>query len=287
MKAIAFLFFLPMMVAAQTKGIVRDSVSGKPVPYVNIWIDGQNSGTTADSLGQYAVKTTNASARLVFSAPGYKSKKIALTEMRRMKLSPLPKPAQSVQLQKTQTQVLGDYKKSDVGLSYGSQGQPMMLAQKFPTPADLERTPYLQSVKLATDCHNNNMKFELRVFAVGKDGMPGDDLLCEPLIFRVDRGKDDVTVDLTPYKVRFPENGIFVAVCWLMIPQNVKSWYDRRPMQFRDFDPGVGAIPSDEDRLNAYSMGRWQPVPAKPDDYAIRKFRGKFVRLAMALQLTN
>jgi len=286
MKTIALLL-LPMMVAAQTKGIVRDSVSGKPVPYVNIWIDGQNSGATADSLGQFAVKTTNASARLVFSAPGYKSKKIPLAEIRHLGLCPLPQNPSSATLGLTQTQTLNDYKKGDIGLSYGSQGQPMMLAQKFEAPADLARTPYLQQVKLATECHNNNMKFELRVFAVGKDGNPGDDLFPEPLIFRVDRGSDNITLDLTPYKIRFPENGIFVAVCWLMIPQNVKTWYDHRPMQFRDFDPGIGAIPSDRGEVWAYSMGSWQPVPAKPEDYQIRKFRGKFIRLALALTLTN
>lgn len=285
---IAFLLFPVLMPAQQTKGIVRDSVTGKPIPYVSIWLEGEDNSAMADSLGQYAIRTTNANKTLVFSATGYEPKKVKLPETRGLKLKPLPFPPDSAIAMPAKDRTLGDdFNIRNGDLTYGSHGKPWMLARKFTKPADLEGMPLLKKLRLYTDCHNNNMKLSLRFFEVGTDGKPGKELTNKLVIFRVDRGRENTIIDLLPYGIRFPENGLFVAISWLIIDQNVKKWYDRRPMQFRDYDPGIGAMPSEDNSTWQYMLGQWKPVGKFPDDYGMRAYRNKFPEIAMQLTVSN
>lgn len=273
--------------AQQTKGTVRDSLTGKPVAYVNIWVENEDISAMADSIGQFAIKTTNAGKTLVFSAAGYQSKKAKLTEVRALRLAPATAVEIREKSEKTKTAGLGDYKIKRGDLTYGSHGKPWMLARKFVLPPNLSDTRFLEKITLFTDCHNNNMKLSLRFFDVGADGNPGRELTGRLVIFRVDRGRGDTEVDLGEYNIRFPDNGLFVAVSWMIIPQNVKVWYDKRPMQWKDYDPGIAASPSEEKTTWSYSFGKWEQTARMPHDYAMKPYRDKYVELAMKLTLSN
>ena len=37
----------------QISGIVKDSISNKVIPYVNIWVEGEEIGTSSDEAGQF------------------------------------------------------------------------------------------------------------------------------------------------------------------------------------------------------------------------------------------
>ncbi len=41
MKVILLLFLSSISLSAQTKGVVKDSLTGKPIPYVNIWVENE------------------------------------------------------------------------------------------------------------------------------------------------------------------------------------------------------------------------------------------------------
>lgn len=285
---IAFILFPALMLAQHTKGIVKDSLTGKPIPYANIWLEDEDNSAMADSLGQYAIRTTNANKTLVFSAAGYEPKKVKLPETRGLKLKPLQFPPDSAMAKPMKDRTLGDdFNVRNSDLTFGSHGKPWMLARKFAKPADMEGLPLLKKLRLYTDCHNNNMKLSLRFFEVGTDGKPGRELASKLVIFRVDRGRENTEIDLLRYGIRFPENGLFVAVSWMIIDQNVKKWYDKRPMQFKDYDPGIGAMPSDANSTYQYTLGQWKPVEKFPDDYDMRAYRNKFPELAMQLTLSN
>jgi hypothetical protein len=283
------LLLLPAFTFAQfTKGTVNDSQTGKPIPYVNIWIENEDISTMADSLGKYAIRTTNAGKTAVFSATGYETKKVKLPETRGLTLKPIVFPACPVRAQKTVTATIGeDYKIRRADLTFGSKGKPWMLARKFIGSGNIDKTPFLDKLTLYTDCHNNNMKLSLRFFEIDENGNPGKELTDKLVIFRVDSGRENTTVDLSPYSIRSPEKGLFVAVSWLIIDQNIKKWYDKRPMEFKNYDPGVGAMPADENSTWEYSAGRWAEMGKFPSGYDMRAFRGKFAGVAMKLTLSN
>jgi CarboxypepD_reg-like domain len=47
------LVFLCCSLQAQIKGVVEDSLTGKPIPYVNIWVENENIGTTSEENGTF------------------------------------------------------------------------------------------------------------------------------------------------------------------------------------------------------------------------------------------
>src|SRR5690606_36662864 len=290
MKTIfASLLFPGILLAQFTKGIVKDSVTQKPIAYANIWVEGEDISAMADSLGQYSIRTTNADKTLVFSAAGYHPKKIKLPQTRGLTLAPIHFQRPFTAAQGTETQTLGaSFKTRHSDLSFGNHGKPWMIARKFtPLPTKPSVETFLKELELYTESHTNNMKLSLRFSAIDDDGNPGRELFDSLVICRVDRGRGITKVDLVPYGIRFPENGLFVAVSWLIIPQNVKTWYDRRPMQFKDYDPGIGAMPSASNSSWQYLLGRWKPVEKFEANFPIRAYRGKFPELAMRLTLSN
>jgi hypothetical protein len=67
MKAILLLFLFSISLSAQIKGVVKDSLTGNPIPYVNIWIENENIGTTSEEDGSFLIDLKNDSV-LFFSA---------------------------------------------------------------------------------------------------------------------------------------------------------------------------------------------------------------------------
>ena len=59
----------------QLNGIVKDSVTNVPIPYVNIWVENENIGTTSNEKGEFILPINSNSKVLVFSALGYKAEK--------------------------------------------------------------------------------------------------------------------------------------------------------------------------------------------------------------------
>lgn len=47
------LLFLSISALAQQKGIVKDSISKQPIPYVNISVENENIGTTSEENGAF------------------------------------------------------------------------------------------------------------------------------------------------------------------------------------------------------------------------------------------
>ncbi|MDR3794560.1 DUF5686 family protein [Phocaeicola sp.] len=73
-KRLFFLFFLCLGVvklSAQIKGVVTDSETGDPIPYLNVYYDGKGVGTITDIDGQYTISVHPGWTKLTFSMVGY------------------------------------------------------------------------------------------------------------------------------------------------------------------------------------------------------------------------
>jgi len=62
---------------SEVKGYIIDSVSGDPVPFVNIQIKGTSRGTIGDLQGLFELKPVSASDILQFSCVGYETRQLA------------------------------------------------------------------------------------------------------------------------------------------------------------------------------------------------------------------
>ena len=52
---ITFLLLFTNILSAQIKGVVKDSISGKPIPYVNILVEDENIRTTSEEDGEFTI----------------------------------------------------------------------------------------------------------------------------------------------------------------------------------------------------------------------------------------
>ncbi len=72
MKYLLFIF-TTFTISAQIKGVVKDSLTGKAISYVNIWVQNENIGVSSEENGEFTINTTK-TKNLIFSALGYEKK---------------------------------------------------------------------------------------------------------------------------------------------------------------------------------------------------------------------
>jgi hypothetical protein len=78
------LFFVPIILSAQSKiiqGKVMDGNSEEPLGFCTVYLQGTNSGASADINGVYKIIYTDKCDTLVFSSVGYKKIKIAIQHL--------------------------------------------------------------------------------------------------------------------------------------------------------------------------------------------------------------
>ena len=76
---ITLLLVFTNLLSAQIKGVVVDE-NNKPIPYVNIWIENENIGTTSEEDGSFNLDIKNQDKNLIFSAIGFETKIIKTLE---------------------------------------------------------------------------------------------------------------------------------------------------------------------------------------------------------------
>ena len=52
------LFLTSISVWSQIKGIVKDSITRKAIPYVSIWVENENNGTTSEEDGTFSISVS-------------------------------------------------------------------------------------------------------------------------------------------------------------------------------------------------------------------------------------
>ncbi|MBI1838465.1 MAG: carboxypeptidase-like regulatory domain-containing protein [Flavobacteriia bacterium] len=64
----------------QTKvfGVVKDASTGEPMPFIQVFFQNSKIGTETDTIGRYVLESYYATDSLVFSAPGYLKKTVAV-----------------------------------------------------------------------------------------------------------------------------------------------------------------------------------------------------------------
>jgi hypothetical protein len=80
------LIFICFSATAQIKGVVVDEKK-EPIPYVNIWVENENIGTTSEENGAFSLPI-NEIKNIVFSALGYETKIVSSTEIESVILYP-------------------------------------------------------------------------------------------------------------------------------------------------------------------------------------------------------
>lgn len=272
MKNILFTFIgtlLALQIQAQIKGTVVNAVDKKPIPYVNIWFENENIGTTADEEGKFALPTPKDNQSLIFNALGYQNKTILASEIDAIiYLVPKVFTLNEVVVSSAKKSIefkIGAFKSNTINTYYGSNiNYPYLVARYFPHLSQFSNTPFIKSIMPYCKSDVKDAKFRLRIFEANKDGLPGNELIKEDIIITVKKGNSKPIIDLTNYNLAFPEHGLFVGLEFMYLVSNKYDftytiYKTKEKRKVTTFEPSFGTVTgeSEEKETWRFSKGKW------------------------------
>ena len=288
-------FFITFSLSAQIKGVVKDSISGEPIPYVNIWVENETIGTTSETDGSFSLEIKGEKI-LVFSALGYESKKLSSKNeiiLLKPKFFELKEVVVS-RAKRSKTIKKNSFKKNKIKVFYGAGIEPTIIAKKIETTDEIIKHPYLKEINFVSLCQLEKSKLVLRFFEIKADGKPGNDYLGENIVIIVKKGKNINKLNLEKYNIRIPDKGFFIAFEFLTIGENkytFKKTYELEgkieEKEFVNFQPVIGTTPSENQNTYQYTKGMWYKRGKFSNENSVSSYQDKFGELAIELILTN
>jgi hypothetical protein len=206
-------------ISSQTKGIVVDEYD-KPIPYVNIWVENENIGTTSEENGTFTIDTEDKNKNLFFSIIGFEKKTVKVAQATKVVLQSITNELDEVLIfNKKET------KEIQIGIVENTIFQAFDNGPKndikfFPYNPKYSKTKHIKQVKISTDSKIETATLKLHFFSVDEKGFPGAELLKKDLIVNIKKGGKSTKINVADFNLTMPKNGIFVGFEKLMIENN-------------------------------------------------------------------
>lgn len=283
------LFLTCFSITAQIKGFVVDD-KNQPIPYVNIWVENENIGTTSEENGSFSITVEDQNKVLVLSALGFETKKVNVSEAEKVVLKRIIFQLDEVIISKSRRTVeveIGNSK--NINSSHLSGASPWIFAKRFNYSNDFSKTPFIKNIIVFTKNEIKNATFKLRIFGVDKEGGPGLDLLNEDIIVKVKKGKRENKIDLTNYNLLIPKNGIFIAFETMIIESNkfefkYKESNSKKIKAQVSYAPNIVCNIVELENTFEYSGGKWVQ---RKKSVSENIYKNKVIEPAINLTLTN
>ncbi|MCH8554081.1 MAG: carboxypeptidase-like regulatory domain-containing protein [Schleiferiaceae bacterium] len=251
----------------QVKSVVVDSSSKEKIPFVNIWVEDQNRGTSANLYGEFELQI-DTTCVLVFSAIGYETirlKSDAVAEFVEMKryITELDEVVVTSR-EKNIENSIGKANKAAINHFFGCRNMPWIIARMFPYESQQDSTPYLKEIRLVTRSEIKNASFNIRLYGINEAGEPEGYLYHQNIIAQAKKGKRVTTVDVSQLNIILPSNDFFVAFEWIITDANRHEYTyttngDRKKRKGLSYEPSIGAVSSETDSYTwIYLRGKWQ-----------------------------
>jgi hypothetical protein len=247
--------------SAQVKGIVVDE-NNQPIPYVNIWVQNENNGTTSEENGEFSIHVTGENKTLIFSALGYEKKIIKASQTKEVVLKTLALELNEIVIFKR-----FETKQTEIGRTQNETYQafdngPKIDVKFFPYLLKYKKTKYIKKVSIYTDSNIENASIRIHFYSLDADGFPGEELLKKDYIVRVNKGMKKSTFDITDFNLIMPKNGIFVGFEKLLIEKNkiettITDYNSNSTKIMKTYCPFVLYNYVERENLYTFSGGKW------------------------------
>ncbi len=262
MKTSLLFFLIPLFLSAQTKGVVKDSISGQAIPFVSVWSENQNIGTTSEEDGSFAINTNENSKKLIFSAIGFEKKTVSLSAAKTVLLKPTDIQLDEVVISKSIGTRQVEIGKTSNTICQAFDNGPRIDVKYFPYQASYSKTKYIKNVTIYADSRIENATIRVHIYSVDANGFPDKELLTKNMIVPVRKGTVTNLYDLSDYNLKMPKNGIFVGFEKLLIEKNKLEKTKTDPVSGKTsvqttYYPLVLYNRVERDFLYTYSGGKW------------------------------
>jgi hypothetical protein len=256
------LVFISCSISGQIKGVVKDSLTGKPIPYVNIWVQNENIGSTSEENGTFFINTNANGKKLIFSTLGYEKKIINASETSEVNLKLLAYSLNEVVISKSIGTKSIEIGKTNNEIYQAFDNGPKIDTKFFPYISSYKRTKYLKQVTIYTDSRIENAIIKIHLYNVDSNGFPDEEMLDKDFVVTVKKGTRTNRFDLMPFNLKFPKNGLFVGFEKLMIEKNktektITDLNTNLTQTQKTYFPFVLYNYVERDFLYTFSGGKW------------------------------
>jgi hypothetical protein len=221
-------------------------------PNVHNWVGSKNIGSNLkDKIALDTSKTIS------FSAIGFEIKKYIELDSVKTNFDKTRINSEK----KSEKLTIGEIKKykikNSVGIGIGS--KPLIIARNFNYHTTYEKTPFIKKISVLTVSKTKNSKFNIRLYGKNNNGEPENLIYDENIIGIAKKGKKVTEIDVSELNIKFPENGFFVAIEWLIIPNNKYESNDAKKQNKISYQPAIGTIPTATNE-NSWTIkqGEWK-----------------------------
>jgi hypothetical protein len=251
-RLIWFFLIVSQFVFSQIRGVVKDSISGEPIPFVNIWVENETIGTTSEADGTFFLEASK-QKNIVISVLGYERKTLKGSEISVVQLKPMTYDLREIVIlnKKQSKQIeIGDIKNA---IFQSFDNGPKIEAKFFPYQASYSKTKFIKEVTIFTDSRIDDATIKLHFYSVDENGFPGEELLTKDYIVTLKKGVIKHRFNISQFDLVFPEKGMFVAYEKLLIESN-KTGTKYQPYVLYNF--------VERDFFYTYSFGKWNKQEA-------------------------
>ena len=288
-RLIWFFLIVSQFVFSQIRGVVKDSISGEPIPYVNIWVENETVGTTSEADGSFSLDIKDEKV-LIFSALGFETKKLS-SKSEVILLKPKVFELKEVMVlnqKKTKELEIGDAHK--VHISQLSGNKPWIYVKLFNYDYKYKETPFVKKIVFYSNSDIKGAKIKIRIFGFN-DSIPSEDLINEDIIVTVKGGMKKNTIDVSHYNIEFPKRGLVIGLEWLIIEENkyfftYKDTKTKQKVSLENYAPSLVINHSPDEISFTYSKGKWYKHKRHSSNFK-KEWNNKVNTPAINLILTN
>lgn len=275
MKLILFLFFT-FSVSAQIKGVVKDSITGKPIPYVGIWTNSLGISTSSDEKGKFKLDKNASLTFIEFFTTNYERKKLFIKDLKKEILL-IPKKnikIDSIILTNDfQKRVLDFDKKEEKRIRLLGFNYTVLIAQYIPYYESYNAIPFLKSILF--DLKNSKEAvYKIRFFKPDSSGKPSEEIGKKEIICSTEKTiletsdprkikfKEELQmIDLAKYKILFPKEGLFVAIEIMDLDRNKNILRDMNNNEIQMLNPSLKIDKTSNSNVWKFENSNWIQKP--------------------------
>ena len=249
-RVIWFFLIVTQFAFSQIRGVVKDSISGEPIPFVNIWVENETIGTTSEVDGTFFLEASK-EKNIVISVLGYERKTIKGIQISVVQLKPMAYDLREVVIlnKKQSKQIeIGDIKNA---IFQSFDNGPKIEAKFFPYQSSYSKTKFIKEVTIFTDSRIEEATIKLHFYSVDENGYPGEELLTKDYVVTLKKGVIKHRFNISQFDLVFPEKGMFVAYEKLLIESN-KTGTKYQPYVLYNY--------VERDFFYTYAYGKWSKL---------------------------
>lgn len=217
------------------KGTVYDHTSKEPIPFASIGIKGKTMGTVCDENGNFELNMNGAADTdsLKISSIGYKSKCFIVSKARNFTGEKIYLAQTTVQLNevtvrptKTITKILGNkrYNKNVMCFFQGADGNYKGVEVAIKADNKKERLVWIEDFNFyINQClFKDSIAFRLNFYKESKEGMPAENILQKPIVFKIAPRLGVFNIDLKKYNINTTGDFFISLECLMGTVDNKK-----------------------------------------------------------------